>query len=485
MPNSPIAKGAQTRFGLIRETVFGVTPVAPVFRTVPPASIDLNNTPKYKQSKRIRSDGMRAGQTLVGKTTDLKYAFELAPTMHDGELEAACRSTWVATPVIVKTAAEIASVAAAGVFTVGAGLGTPFQIGHLVAASGFANAANNGVSRATANAAGTVTLGALATVVDAAPANGAKLKVVGLRGAAAASITAVIAGGNAIVVATTNPATLGVVPGSWFRASGFTGIAANNGWYRCASITGAGPWSINCDVVPLGFAADAAAGQVVSLFYSDYVRPGNTRQSYAVEEAHLDLGVFKYSNGLVLDKYEIKLVAEDIIDVACDFVGVSGDWGPQFAGATYLPQILTEPYNSSSNLGAAYVNGAWVPGVVTGATVALMADAKVDEALGVFGAADIHLGSFGIEGTLEKFFLDTVVAARVMAGLPVSIVLPIFDAITGIGYVFDIRRTKMMDGNNPSIANADDALKEPYKFVAEVDETVGYMLHVQKIESYS
>jgi hypothetical protein len=485
MANSPIATGAGTRLSLVREQTFGVIPPNPAFKVVRPASLNLENKPKYIRSKEIRSDYRKAGQILVGKDVSASYETELSLDSHDDLIESALRTTRAATPEIVKTAAELAAVAGAGVFNTAAGLGAPFLVGHLVKASGYALAANNGVSRATATGPNAVTLGGLATAAEAVPPVGARLKVVGLRAAANGSVSATLAG-NKITVATTNPATLGIAPGTWFRASGFTGVVANNGWYRCASITGAGPWDINCDIVPTGFNTDAAAGQIVSLFYSDYFRDGSTRTSYAGEQAHLDIGKFKYSAGLLVRQTDIKLSAEAIIDMTFEFDGVTGDWQNQVAGATYAPKTTNDPFNTSSNIGACYVNGAWVQGTVTGASISIMSAPVVDKALGSFGAADIHYGGFSVEGSLEKFFLDTIVAQLVMAGSATGVVIPVFDPLTGSGYLFDIRRVKLMDGNNPTVSNPDDALKEPYKFTAEPDATLGgVVIHIQKIESYA
>lgn len=486
MPNSPIATGSQTRLSLVRETAFGVIPVNPAFKQVRPGSLAFEPKPKYTQSKEIRSDQMRAGYVLVGKDVTGKYDFELSPRTHDDVIESALRTTRVATPEIVKVGAEIGAVAAAGVFNTAAGLGNPYKTGHLVKASGFANAANVGVSRVTANNANNVTLGGLATAVEAVPPAGARLKVIGLRGAANGSITTTAGAQNKVSVATTDPATLGLAIGMWFRASGFAGAdVVNNGWYRVSGFGGAGPFDIICDIVPTGFATTAAAGQTISLFYSDYMRPGVTRTSYVAEEAHLDIAKFKYAKGQVVNKLDMKLTTESIIDCTAEFVGTDGDWAAQAAGATYAPKSTNDPLNTSANLGACYVNGAWVQGVITGASLSIVAGAIVDKALGVFGAADVHYGAWALDGTLEKYFLDTVIAALVMAGQATGVVIPVLDPILGDGYVFDIRRTKLMDGNNPAVQNADDALKEPYKFMAEVDPTVGYVLHVQCIEAVS
>lgn len=479
----PIAVGSQTRLSLVREAVFNTVPNNPAFQQVRETDLSFSFKPKYVQSKEVRSDGMAAGQIYVGKEVSSKYGIELSPDSHDDIIEAALRKALSKTPEVVKAVAEIASVAISGVYNVAAGLGTPFKVGHLVKASGFTNAANNGISRCSASTANSVTIG-LATVAEAVPPVGARIKVIGIRAAAAGSITAVAGATNKLTIATTEPSALGLAVGSWFKAAGFTGTVANNGWYRVASISGAGPWDIVCDIVPQGFASDAAAGQTVDLYFSDYGRPGTTRFSYAAEEAHLDLATFKYFTGLVVNKLILQLRSDSLISGSAEFVGMDGAWGAQKAGATYAAPKTTTPFNTSSNLGGCYINGAWVTGVVTSADININSNALGRDALGAQGNADIQLGAFSVDGSLERYFVDTTLQALMMAGTPTNIVLIAYDSTQQSAYLFDIRRAKLPEGE-PTVQNADDALSEPYKWVAEVDPTVGYMIHVQKFESVS
>lgn len=488
MANSPLSVGAQTRLSLVREATFNQIPANPKFQIVRPTDLTLSVLPKFDQSKEIRSDGMDAAQILVDQDITAKYGTEFSADTDDDIIEAGFRTTKVATPEIntVTAGVEITSVVVTtGVYNVAAGTGTPFLVGHLVKASGFANAANNATSRATATGANAVTLGGVVTVAEATPPVGARLKVVGIRGAAAGSIAAVT-GPNAITVATTNPSTLGVVPGMWLRLSGFTGTVANNDLVRVGpgGITGAGPWTIPLDIVPTGWAADAAAGQVISIYFTDYFRPGNTRSSYAAEEAHLDSGDFKYETGLVIDSLQKSLKQSTTIPVTVQMVGCNGGWQAQAAGATYKARTTTLPLNTANNLGKVYINGAWVSGVITSADVTFKANAKVQKALGTFGGADITFGPFQISGTLEKYFIDSTLNAQMMAGTPINLVFVERDPATGTTYVTDIRSVQLMEGQ-PPVPNSTDPIKEPYKFTANPNDgsAVAVMCHVQKLES--
>lgn len=485
MPNSPLLVGAQTRLSLIREAAFNIIPANPAFQTVRPTDLTLAITPKFAQSKEIRSDGMDANQILVDTDVTAKYGFEFSADTVDDIIEAVLRTAKVATPEINNptAASNITAVAAAtGVYSVAGVLGTPFLVGHLVKASGFANAANNATSRASATAAGTVTLGAVATTAEAAPPAGARLKVVGIRGAAAGSIAAVV-GPNAITVATVNPATLGIVPGMWLRLSGFTGQKQNNDLVRVGgAITGAGPWTIPLDIVPTGWAADAAAGQVIDIYFTDYFRPGNTRYSYTVEEAHLDAGDFKYGTGLVVDSLQETIRPSTTIPMAVQLVGIGGGWQAQPAGATYKARTTTQPLNTSANLGKAYVNGAWISGAITAADITFKASAQVQKAAGTLGGADITYGAFQISGSLEKFFIDATLNALMMAGTPTNLVFVKRDAQTGATYVYDIRAAVLMDGQ-PPVSDATNPIKEPYKWTAQADAVLGIFCHIQKLEA--
>lgn len=482
MPNSPLLVGAQTRLSLVREAVFNVINTSPAFQIVRPTDLTVSITPKFEQSKEIRQDGMDADQILVDIDVAAKFGFEFSANTVDDIIEAALRTTKVASPEINKTAAEITSVTVTtGVYNVAAGLGTPFLVGHLVAASGFSNAGNNAISRATATGANVVTLGGVTTVAEASPPVGSRLKVLGIRAAAAGSIFATLTP-NTLSVATTNPTTLGVVPGMWLRLSGFTGNTKNNDLVRVSSVTGAGPWIIALDIVPTGWAADAAAAQVVDIYFTDYFRPGNTRYSYTAEEAHLDAGDYKYATGLVVDSLQETIRPSTTVPMAAQFVGMNGGWQAQVATPTYKARTTTKPINTSAHVGKAYINGAWISGVITSADITFKANAKVQKAVGTLGGADITYGPFQITGSLEKFFLDATLNQLMMTGTPTTLVFVKRDSISGAIYVYDIRAAVLMDGQ-PPVSNSTDPIKEPYKFTAQADSVLGIFLHVQKFES--
>lgn len=474
--------GARTRVSLVRETVFNFVPTSPVFQTERPTDLTLGITPKFAQSKEIRQDGMDAPQILVDQDVTAKLGIEFSINSVDDIIEAALRTTKVASGELVNATAgsSITSVTVtSGVYNTLSGGGNLFPVGALVKASGFVASANNATARVSAQTSSSVTLTGVATVADASPAAGARLKQLGIRAAAAGSIAATT-GPNALTMATTNPTTLGIVPGMWIRPSGFTGTTANNDLVRVSSITGSGPWTINLDIVPTGWGADTAAGQVVDLYFTDYFRPGTTRNSYTIEEAHLDVGDYKYGTGMVIDSYMETLKPGATIPIAVQMVGMNGGWGPQASGATYVPRTTTTALNTSNNMGKAYVNGAWISGVITSADYTFKANAKVQKAVGGFGGVDVTYGAFQVSGSLEKFFIDTTLNALMMAGTPTTLVFVKRDPTTGTTYVVEISSAVLQDGQ-PAIANATDPLKEPYKWVGQVGPN-GYMAHIQKLE---
>lgn len=488
MPNSPLATGSQTRLALVREAAFNTIPASPVFQIVRPSSIELANDPQFTQSKEIRSDGMMAGQILVDQDITMKYGSELSLDSHDDRFEEAFRNTRVKSPEIVKSVAEVgAVVVTTGVYNVGAGLGTPFLVGHLVQPSNFAIAVNNTKGRATATAANTVTIGGTTTVAEATPPVGARLKVVGQRAGVAGAISATAAP-NTLVVATVNPSLLypgGSLVNKWLRLSGFTGTLANNDLVRVSSVSGSGPWTLTLDVVPTGWATDTAAGQIVDMYYTDFLVPGNTRLSVAAEEAHLDLTLFKYLTGNVLNTLAVSMRQSDIVGVDIDFVGAgptANAWQAQVATPTYLAAKTTTPINTSKNLGKTFLDTAFVTGVITSADFTFKPNPQVDKALGTFGAADITYGPWGYDLSISKYFLSVALNNKMMAGTPVNIVLVAYDPANGGGYVFDFRSV-VLQGGQPSVPDATKPLEEPYKAMGQVDPTSGIMCGIYKFES--
>jgi hypothetical protein len=480
------ATSNRTRLGIIREVTPGTIPATPAFQALRFLSGGLTAKPKTTRSHEVRSDRNVPDVILVGKDVGGQIDVEFSWASYDLLLEAAMSNAWVKTPEFT----GVSSVAAGtGVYTVASG-GAAVQIGSYIKASGFTNAANNGYFRVTASTGTTITTTNAASVAEGAPPAASRLKVVGLKGAANGNITATAGGTNTISVTGVNPTTLGLVPGMWFQAIGFA-VAADNGWYRVLSISGTGPWTITCDVVPTGFATDAAAGVSPVLAFGDYLRNGTTRFTHAIEKAMLDAPaiIYQYYKGMQVDTLDLTIADDAILTASLGFMGMdSVDPSlTQFAGATSLPAGTSPVLNSSTSIGRiaealAPLNGGSL-NLPLGGKFSLKNNLRQQGAIGQLATAGVGLGTFECTGELQLYLDTPSILAKVMANTASSYDMRVADG-NGAGYVLDVPTIKYLDGDIPTPAENQD-ITPTLQWQGILTTPVSgnpYTTHIQKFE---
>jgi hypothetical protein len=482
----PLAATNRSKLSIVRESTAGTTPASPTLRQLRFTSESLKAGVRTKKSDEVNSDRQVSDASLLGKDVSGDINIEMSPDTYDLLLEGAMFSNWVKTPDIENSAADTEITDAgtlANTYAVASG-GAAFLAGHLVKASGFAETANNQTFRVTSSSGTTVVGTGLSLTAETAPPKGARLKVIGLRGAAAGSIAAVTSGGNKLTIATTNPTTLGLVAGCWFKAKGFTGVTANNGWYRVKEITGSGPWNIIVDRVPTGFAADAAAGQTIDLLFADYVRNGTVKHSHTIERALTDLPLYFYFKGLVVDALRLSVRAQQPITGTIALKGMESPApsGTRVSGATDVAATTTDTLDASADMGTIYENGAPLSGLNIPLEVMLDIgnNLRALPQLSSLAAAAVNEGEFSVGGTLSLYLNDETRLAKVMNNTESNLTLFLIDAVTGDCYLIDTPRLKYTEGDvGTSGANQDHV--QPLKFQGLKDRVLGYTCHIQKV----
>ena len=163
-----------------------------------------------------------------------------------------------------------------------------FVAGQLVFASGFANAANNGLKTVASSTAGTVVV-AETVVTEASPPAAAKLETVGFQFASADINLAVVSGVPSLVATAADFTTLpGLIPGLWVFIGGDaagTTFANNVGYARIKSIAAK---AIVFDDTTFTPATEAGTGKTIRLFVGTVIRNEKTpslikRRSYNIE----------------------------------------------------------------------------------------------------------------------------------------------------------------------------------------------------------
>ena len=163
-------------------------------------------------------------------------------------------------------------------YAAAAGL-TMFIAGHLVLASGFTNAGNNGLKSVTASAAGTVTVSDNLTD-EASPPSAAKLQAVGFQFGSATVALDVSADNLKMTSSTTDLTTLGLSVGEWIIVGGDTsatrfadpvvGTAVNNSpFYARISVITSGALTFDKTT---GVQIDqAGTGKTIRIFFPNRI----------------------------------------------------------------------------------------------------------------------------------------------------------------------------------------------------------------------
>ena len=173
----------RVKIGKARESVFGVTPANPVFKTVRQTSSSLAFNPQTSESNEISADRQVLDLILLGIQAGGDVGGEMSFQTMDEDLEEALQGAWANNPVIVVASedTEISDLSATTA-TVSAG-GAAFVAGMLALLSGFPTAANNKLAKVSSSTATSVVFPASTFTAETSPIPvGATIRVVGFQG---------------------------------------------------------------------------------------------------------------------------------------------------------------------------------------------------------------------------------------------------------------------------------------------------------------
>lgn len=420
------------RVTAVRETTLGVTPDSPRMRTVRLTGESLVFTPNYVTSDEIRSDRMNADSMLVGQAAsggiinmELTYPDDESPLSEF--LGSAFFNPWTNTPTFFNDGTPDSVVTDAGTtahtYVVASG-GDAVVEGHVVRATGFANAANNAVF-VVASSTGTTIVGptGLALSAETAPPGTAKLKVVGFAGTTG-DITATSTG---LASTSLDFTTLGLGVGQWIKIGGTAtadkfATAALNDWAR---ITGIATNALSLDNLPSGWTTDSGTGKTIKVWFGDTIKNGTTQTSLSIEKGFLDQQTPTYivTKGQTVDSLQVTATAKQKIAVALSLTGMSG------------AQSTTSQDNSpdAATTGAAFAGNANVGRI--GEAGSLLTSPNWSSALDFtiknnlralddvtsISPAGISPGECTVTGNLTTYFGDNTLLAKFYAGTPSSL----------------------------------------------------------------
>lgn len=486
----------RTAIGIVEESTFGVTPASPAIRAVRITRAGLGASPQTVTSSELAADRQVRDLIRTGFETGGDIGMEASYAAMDELLRGALFSEWNASGAPVRfnngvADSQITNVDGAGVYTILTAGTNPdvnqgaYAAGSYVRASGFTNANNNGLKRATAATATSVTL-AGASTVEAAPPGTARLKSLGFQGAAG-DISATAAP-NTLVTAALSFTNLGIVAGMWLKVGGPVSgeqfaTAANNGLIRVQTVTAT---MLTLDVVPTGWTTDNGATKTITVYSGDYIRNGTTARSYTVEQQFQDLAVpeFHYFTGMRVGTMTLEGDAQAILTGAVAFQGKgSSALTTRVGGATDIAAPTNDVLNTSTDIGRIAENG--VP--VTGVNAVLRASLELNNNLrrrnewGSIESPGIGAGRFEVRGTLNTYYGSKSILDKIRAGTASSFDFTLKDPTGTKALLFDVPRVKFA-GGDPTVPGIDTDRVLDTEFQGLRHPVLGYTLQAQRFE---
>jgi hypothetical protein len=319
--------------------------------------------------------------------------------------------------------------------------------GSLLFASGFTNAANNGLHTVASLVASTSVTVTEATAAEGSPPATNLLVRVGHEGASG-DLTIDVSGTLPAMKSTTlDFTTLGLVPGEWLFIGGDTSDtqflnAVNSGFARIHSVAA---HQINLDKVQDTFVTDAGTAKTVQFFFGRVLKNEANdptlikRRTYHIERTlgvpddALPSGVqAEYLIGSVPStaKFNFKTAAK--IDLDLDFVGTDNTQVSNTDGllAGDRPVLVSaDAFNTSSDfarlkmsvLDPASSNPSPLFAFLSDFTVTIDNKLSPNKAISVLGAFEVTAGFFNVDATATAYFSEVAAVQAVRDNADVTI----------------------------------------------------------------
>lgn len=220
------------------------------------------------------------------------------------------------------------------------------------------------------------------------------------------------------------------------------------------------------DLTPLTAGTDVAN---CSLATSRLVN-GTTQRSFTLEREHSDIDKFFAFRGATVSKMSLSLASKQIVTGSFDFLGKDQ---PAVGSDTTLPgaDTASQTYgvmNAVSNVGMIVEGDAELTGTfIKSMTLSLDNKLRVQDAIGVLGAAGIGSGTSDITGSLEVYLADGTLYDKFVANSLTALSFRVVDN-AGNGYVFDFPAVKYSDAKvNAGAIDQDAMLSLPFQAIMD------------------
>jgi hypothetical protein len=340
-----------------------------------------------------------------------------------------------------------------------------FKTGDLVFASGFTNAANNGLKHV-ASASGTA-LTVTENLVDETPPSAAKLVRVGFQ-FSSGDLTVDTTGSLPQLKTTTKSLTeLGVVPGEFIYIGGDTAVTqfdtSGMGFARVRSVT---TNAMVIDKCQADMATDSGASKTIEVFLARVLKNETgtniKRRTYNIErqlgapdssapaEIQSEYLVGAVPNELTFNIPTADKAMLDMAFVAMDHETRTGSTGVK--SGTRKTLVEESAFNTSSNV--PLINLAIVSNTdenptplfafAEEMTVVVNNNVTPDKAIGVLGGFDASFGNFVVTGDITAYFVDVPSVAAIRNNSDVTLDMHLVKENAGV--TLDIPLLSLGDG---------------------------------------
>ena len=271
-----------------------------------------------------------------------------------------------------------------------------------------------------------------------------------------------------------------VVSGFFLRVGSAT-TSGNNGDYR---VTGTSTVAAGTREVFLTIASSGAnPGFTTEVFAAGTrlqgknARNGTTAQSFTVEKAFGDIGVYHQFTGMRVTQLDFDVTSQSILTGSFGFTGK----GQDVASAT-VASAVTDPstntvMNASGNVGSIWEGGQAVTDIVfQSVSLSLNNNPREQTQVGSNQLAGVGQGRCEITGSFEAYFANNTVISKYVNGTKTNFRFQVND-LDGNSYVFDIPKVTLTDVAITADGPNDDVMQD-ISWGASVDDTNTYAIQI-------
>ena len=439
----------------IAEEVIGspkTLPGTPIWRSLLPNDYgDFGVKTKQVARDPITSDRQKRRSVITDVDASASFPIDLTQEGLNRLWRGALFSTFYEkadTAPIDGTAITITS-ATSTTYTAASGL-TVFNANDLIYASGFTNAANNGLKLLSASASGSVTT--TGNVSEASPPAASRLQKVGYQFASGDATMTVTSGVATLGATAKDLTTLGLNVGEWIfiggdAAGSFFGTCPT-GYARILSISAT---AIVFDKVTAAFVTDTGSGKTIRIFFGKFLKNEQNSANIITRLYQLERQLgndgsgiqSEYIRGAVVNEVGLTIPQGDKITADFNFVATDGEYRTGSQGVksgTRVADLNEKAFNSSSHvyrfkmniIDATTLQPSALFAYILSGSLSIKNNASLSKAVGVTGGFDINVGSLDVSGELNPYFTNTSAISSIRNNPDVTIDLILTQSNAGL-----------------------------------------------------